>query len=537
MKENELKNSKSETPDESMGKAVGKAAVKAISMVIIITLAGKFLGLWRDRLLAVNYGTGMYANAFLTASRLPRVFFDMLFASAISSSFIPVFNEVYKKRSRDHAIRFAGNFITIIGAATLILTAVGMIFSGPLVNLIADGYDSETMALCVRLTRMLFPTIFFTGVAYAFVGILQSFDEFNIPAAISVLSNVVIICYYYFLNGRFGIYGLAVAFLAGWAMQAIVQIPSLRKKGFYFKPSFDLKNENIRKVFTLMIPVMISTWVQPISLLINTRFASHMYGGSGVSSVEYSMNLYLTIIGVLILSVTNVIFPRLSRLGVSEENDKFNSTIRATMHASMFIVIPLMFGVMALSTELIDLIYGGGQFVGRDIDITGKAMFYTSLGMIGYAGQNILNKAYFAKMDGKTPFIAGVVSIAANVVLCMLFADKFQVSGLALISAVVSTINALVLWLVLEKRGEGFMSWKFLFDVLKMTAAALVMAVAVRGSAKLISLYWSAPAEKLAVLIIPTIIGLLVYFVLALLFRFDEMKLLGRGGKNKEEAK
>lgn len=537
MQENQINNPNTTENEEgeSMGKAVGKAAVKAISMVIIITLLGKFMGLWRDRLLAINYGTGMYANAFLTASRLPRVFFDMLFASAISASFIPVFNEVFKKRGRDEAIRFGGNFITVVGAGTLLLTIVGVALSGPLVQLIADGYDRETMDLCISLTRMMFPTMFFTGIAYAFVGILQSFDEFNIPAAISVLANLVIIIYYYFLNGRFGIYGLAVAFVLGWAMQALVQIPSLKKKGFRYRPSFDIKNENIKKVLTLMVPVMISTWVQPLSLLINTRFASHMYGGSGVSAVEYSMNLYLTIIGVFILSVANVIFPRLSRLQVSDAKDEFSDTLRTTMHASLFFVIPMMAGVMSLSRELVDLIYGGGEFVTSDVDITGRALLFTSLGMIGYAGQNILNKVYFAKLDGKTPFIAGALSIIINFVLCLLFAEQFKVSGLAVISAVVSTVNALVLWLVLEKRGEGFISKKFLLDVIKMAVAAAVMAAAVRGTVSILESVWTGPMFKWIVLLVPTVVGVIVYFAITIALKLDETRLLRRGGGSKEE--
>ena len=43
-------------------------AVRAAGSMMIITLVGKVLGLVRDMLLAANYGSGMEANAFLTAS-------------------------------------------------------------------------------------------------------------------------------------------------------------------------------------------------------------------------------------------------------------------------------------------------------------------------------------------------------------------------------------------------------------------------------------------------------------------------------------
>ena len=69
-----------------------KSGARTIGIVMVLTLLGKVMGLYRDHLLAVHYGMGMEASAFYTASRIPRVFFDAVFASAISACFIPVFS-------------------------------------------------------------------------------------------------------------------------------------------------------------------------------------------------------------------------------------------------------------------------------------------------------------------------------------------------------------------------------------------------------------------------------------------------------------
>lgn len=500
--------------------------VKTISAVMIITLAGKLLGLLRDRLLAVNYGSGMYANAFLTASRIPRVFFDIVFASAISASFIPVFSEVFSRKGKKEAMIFAGNFVTVVGLLTFALSMLGIIFAEPMVHLFADGYDAETTALCAALTRIIFPTVFFTGIAYSFVGILQATDEFNIPAFISVLSNLVLIAYYILLNDRFGVYGLAIAFLAGWSLQAIVQIPALRKKGFRYKPSFSIRNNEMKKVLLMMLPVMVSTWVQPINLVINTRFASHLNGGSGVSAIEYSTNLYLIIIGVFVLSITNVIFPKLSRLEVSDDKEGFGSTLRTTMHGSLFFVIPMMAGVMSLSTELVDLIYGGGEFGEKDTAVTSTALFFISLGMAGYTVQNILSRVYFAKMNGIAPLAAGVVSIVANIVLCVLLVDDFGVAGLAVASAVSSTVNAVVLMIPLERKKEGFISAGFIADMLKVTLISCIMAAAVKFTAQALAAVFTGMVKKFVVLFVPAFIGVVLFFALAAVLRLPEAKII-----------
>ena len=168
-------------------------AVKAATSMMIITLIGKILGLVRDTLLAANYGIGMEANAFQTASRIPRVFFDVIFASAISASFIPIFNENLEKKGEKSAFGFSNKFITIILIVTVILTAAGMAFAHQLTALFSPGFNNETMALSAKLLYIMFPTVIFTGVSYSFVGILQSFDEFTIPFALSIVSNGIII--------------------------------------------------------------------------------------------------------------------------------------------------------------------------------------------------------------------------------------------------------------------------------------------------------------------------------------------------------
>ena len=118
----------------------------------------------------------------------------------------------------------------------------------------------------------------------------------------------------------------------------------------------------MRKVFALMGPVMVSTWVQPVNQAINARFGSRLYEGAGVSALEYSSNLYLVIAGTFILSITNVIFPKLSRLTAGGREGEFQDTVRQTLNISLFFVLPMSAGLTAVARPLISLIYGGGRF-------------------------------------------------------------------------------------------------------------------------------------------------------------------------------
>ena len=349
-----------------------------------------------------------------------------------------------------------------------------MAFPQPLVALFADYEDPQTTALAISLTRTMFPTVLFSGVAFSLVGVLQAQDHFTAPALMSALSNLVIIAYFLFLDQSMGIYGLALAYLLGWFLQGVIQVPPLRRLGYQYRPGLDFRSPGMKKVFALMGPVMVSTWVQPINLVINSRFGSRLYGGAGVSAMEYSTNLYLVIAGTFILSITNVIFPKLSRLTAGGQQGDFRDTLRQTVHSSLFFVLPMAAGLMAVARPLVSFLYGGGEFGQGAVEVTASALSWISLGMAGYALQNILSRAYFARQQGRGPLVAGALSIGVNLLLCMALVGPLEVRGLAIASAVSSTVYALLLIVPMEREGQGFLDRALCLDFFKMLAAAAV---------------------------------------------------------------
>ena len=495
--------------------------------MMVLTLIGKVLGLYRDRLLAIHYDTGPAANAFFTASRIPRVFFDAVFASAIAACFIPVFSEYLEKKGKREALRFAGSFLTVVALLTGALTLVGMAFPGPFVALFADYADPYTRALAISLTRVMFPTVLFSGIAFSLVGVLQAQDHFTAPALMSTVSNLVIIAYFFILDRELGIYGLAGAYLLGWFLQGVILLPPLKKLNSPLRPGLELRSEGMKKVLLLMGPVMVSTWVQPITLAINSRFGSRMYEGAGVAALEYASNLYLVIAGVFVLSVTNVIFPKLSRLTAGGREEDFLSTIRQTVRYTMFFILPMSAGLMTVARPLISLIYGGGRFDSFAVDITASALGWMSLGMAGYALQNILSRAYFAQQQGRVPLIAGGGAILVNLLLCRALTHRFQVAGLALSSAIAATVYALLLLLPLQRSGERLLDGSTLANLGKAALAAAAMGLCVRAAQE--GLTPLLPAGKMGEALCLALcagLGVVLYFVLALLLRVREARLV-----------
>lgn len=279
----------------------------AVLMAAIVIVA-KALGLLRDILVANAYGMQSAAQAYEIASRLPIMIFDFVIGGVVSAAFIPIFSELLVKRSEKDAMRFANSYVNLIFVLTATMALLGILFSDSLVRFLAPEASSEVLSLASYLSKIMFPMIVFTGLAFSFVGILQSLGEFRIPALISLVSNSIMVAYLFFLNSFFGIVGLAVAMLLGWASQALVQVPKLRSLGYRYSPVFDFASPEIKRSLKSALPILIGTWTQPICSLINTRYASGLDNGRAITALSYSNKLYIIIVGVFTFVATNLLF-------------------------------------------------------------------------------------------------------------------------------------------------------------------------------------------------------------------------------------
>ena len=315
-----------------------KKVLKTAGFMVMATLLAKVFGLLRETFLAATFGTSYIADSFIAASNVPLTLFDMVIGGVISSTFIPVFNEYLEKDShlsnpKERAMRFANLYVNTILLITVIITVLGIIFSKPIISLLAPGLSPEGGELACTLARILFPMLIFTGLAFSFVGVLQSFGEYNIPSVISLVSNAVLIVYFIAFSDKFGVYGLAVAMLIGWGLQAGIQIPWLKKFGYKYRPMLSFRDEGIKKAARLALPMLVSTWVQPLCTLINTVLASF----DSVSALNYANKLYLIVTGVFSFVVTNLVFPMMSRASAAGKKDEIK-----TMTVTSLFVLPTL---------------------------------------------------------------------------------------------------------------------------------------------------------------------------------------------------
>ena len=512
---------------------VDKRPARTVFIMMSIMIVGKVLGLLRDRMQAVHFGADTpYSIAFVQASALPRNFLDIMFAAALSASFIPVFTARLETRGKREAFDLASLFISVSMVLIGIVTVLAVVFAGPLYNFVyvimprsiaglpyCYAVDIETRQLGIELLRFMFPLMILSGLAFSFTGILQSLGEFRLPAAMSVVSNGIILLYYFFLVDRFGIRGLAVAFLIGWAMQAVIQVPWLIRHKFKFRFRIDLKDPGLREIGALTLPVLAASWMLPVNFQVNLIAAGNLYGGVlGVPSLQYAYTLYTIVSGVFILSVANIIFPKLSRQVAALDREGFRASLGETVRILFFFLLPLTLGLMALSQPLVHLVFGGGYFDYTAIGITARALFFFCIGILGYGLQVILCRACFAQKDGRTPLIAAVAAIGVNGVLSFALLG-LGIAGPALSSAIGISLGSGIMVVILTRK--GYLSWPkpLLTDIFYMAVLAVLMFIAVR-----VVLAQLSESHVLLQVLLPGIAGAAIYIGGCALLKMQELK-------------
>ena len=493
--------------------------MKSAVFMVIATVMAKALGLLRDMLVAASYGTTVEAIAYDAASRLPILLFDLVIGGVVTAAFIPIFNELLVKESREKAFEFADHYITLILVICLVIALVGVALAAPLVEFLIPEADAQAKSLAVTLTRIMFPMIIFTGLAFAYVGVLLSLGEFRIPAIISLVSNGVMVIYLFALDARFGIIGLSLSMLIGWMLQAFVQLPKLGSLGYRYRMRLSLRSPYIKQAAGGALPILLGTWTAPVCSLINTRFASGIEAGRAVTALGYANRFYTILIGVFSYVATNLLFPYISKASAAGESKEANRLMLSSVRILSLIILPMSAGLIVLAEPLVSIIYERGEFNSHDVIMTATALRAYTVGMIFAAANEVLTKAFFARKDFKKPMYASFIAMAVNFILVFPLAKALGLGGIALASGLALIAGCAFNYIALLKKEGALFTLSDVRELAKMILSALIMAVAVYFAA-------SAFDNMLLKLTVGVAVGVCVYFTLCFVLRLEELTSL-----------
>jgi len=447
---------------------------KAVIFLIVITIVSKITGLFRDVTLSFFYGASYISDAYIISMTIAIALFDVVVTGVITG-FIPIYKEIEEKKGQEEARAFSGNLLNIVLLLGLVIVIVAQIFTKQIVLVFASGFSGEVLELAIAFTRISLLSIFFVGILYLLQGFLQAKERFYVHAFIGIPYNIVII-FFIWLSSIYSIYLLVWGEIVGVFLQVLILFIFARKHGFKIRLGILFKNEYVKKMLYLSLPVIIGVSTHQINILIDRTLASNIIEG-GISALNYADKVNLIIQGVFVLTMSTVLFPAISKMAVMSDKLGLKQSFETAINAINIIVIPLSIYLMIYSEDIVMLLFGRGAFDEQAVQLTQLALFGYSFGILGFAYREIVSRFYFAFQDTKTPMYNSLIAIAINIVLNFILSYYLGILGLALATSISVIVAASLLLKGIRRKIPGIRYTHIYQNTLKILIATLGMVV------------------------------------------------------------
>ncbi|OGF23749.1 murein biosynthesis integral membrane protein MurJ [Candidatus Falkowbacteria bacterium RIFCSPLOWO2_12_FULL_45_13] len=510
--------------------------INSITMAALLvggsSLISRFLGIFRDRILAGQFGAGDTLDIYYAAFRVPDLIFNLLILGALSAGFIPIFTSLIngplqKVRSLfgdryKEAWELTSNVLNILTVGLIILCGLGVIFAPQIMKLITPGFNQEKMALTINLSRIMFLSPIFLGISSVCGGVLQSFKRFFVYSLSPIFYNIGIIIGALFLAPSWGIYGLAWGVCLGALAHLLIQLPALIQLGFKYKLSFNFRSEKVMKIWLMMVPRTMSLAISQLNLLVITIIASTLASGS-LAVFNLANNLQSFPVGIFGISFAIAAFPAMSAAAFDKKI--LVKDLSLTVRQILFFIIPATVILLALRAQIIRVILGTGQFDWQDTVLTIDTLGFFCLSLFAQALIPLLVRVFYARLTAKTPFIIGLIAALANIFLSIWLSDRLGVAGLALAFSLASVMNLILLWLWLNLEIGWLDEIKIFVSTIKFLLAALAAGLAVQGVKLIIGAnidmtrFWGVLTQGL----VAGLAGIFVYVLVCLTLKSEEL--------------
>lgn len=498
---------------------------KATLGIMIVTMLSKVLGLVREMVLGAYYSVGDYSQIYLMSMNIVLTLFTII-ASAVVTTFIPLYLENYNLGEDEQGNKFTNNIINIVIIICTLIIILGLIFTDKLVSIFAPGYEGDKFLMTVKFTRIVLSGGLFISLTRIMSSFLQAKEKFTVSSISGIPFNIIIIISI-ILSSKYNIYILPIGVLLAMISQYIFQFIFASKNGYKYKTVLNINDEYVKKMIVLLGPVLIGVVFNQINTIIDKSIATTIGNGSGVSALTYANRLNGFVMGLFITSIASVIYPILSNYSSSDNKEGFNTSIVKSVNGVLLLVIPVSIGAIVLSKPIVRILFQRGAFDETATNMTSIALIFYSFGMVAFGLKDILGKVFYSIQDTKTPVINGIISVIINIILNIILSKVMGYAGLAFATSIATTICIFLLFNSLKKRIGDFGQSKIISVTIKSILSAILMGVFVHFTYKFVlSILGSGFVGDFISLSISVLVGVIVYGISIILLKVEEVSIV-----------
>jgi putative peptidoglycan lipid II flippase len=435
-----------------------KIGIASLIMMGSVFLS-RVIGLVREMSVAFVGGVGVDVDAYQIAFTIPEILNHVLASGFLSVTFIPIFTRYLLRRNEEEAWRVFSVIFCVFGALAAAGTLVAMVFAPELVAMAAPGVrEPDVLEAAVRMTRIILPaqTAFFAG--GLFMAVQFAHGRFFLPALAPLVYNVGIILGGVLLGPWLGMEGFAWGVLAGaLAGNLGLQIGGASRVGMRLRLTWWWRHPDVREYLRLTLPLMVG-----LSMAFSTEFLFRFFGSylpsGGIAVLNFSLRVMLILVGVFGQAVGTASFPFMARLAEEGNLTELNRLLNRTLRY-LALVIPVSCLLMVLSTEVVRVLFERGRFESAATNLTAEALVYFLIGAVAFAANTVVVRGFYATRDTFTPALFGTLAVLAGLPLYLAGLALMGVPGIALAVSVSGILQAVVLYLLWNRRsgnpGQG----------------------------------------------------------------------------------
>lgn len=466
-----------------------------------LTAISRVFGFARDMLLARVLGAGLVADAFQLAFTLPNTFRRLFAEGAFSVAFVPMYSRaLHGEGGEEQANGFADDVLSVFVWVLLAFSALAMLFMPALVWVLAREYASVPgkFDLTVLLSRVTFPYLGFIGLMAMLAGVLNARSRFGPAAFAPVLLNLFLISAILIgsrLRGSSGddtIVGMALAVAV--ALSGLGQFLYLwwetRRAGVRLKISAPRLTPQVKQLGALILPATFGAGIYQISQFVDTFFATSLPQGS-LTLLKLADRLNQMPLGIVGIALGTAILPMLSRHIHTGEAGEAQRLQASAFEIGTLLTLPAAAALAVCAPAFCTAFFVGGKFSQADGTVMAQIVVALVAGLPAYVIVKILNPGFFAREDTRTPVITALVSLAFNIFLNVVVVRQWGIVGLASATAASATLNCLLLYAFLHRRGWFHFTWPLAAKILRQLAATLAMAALLWWLTPLLSEHYS----------------------------------------------
>ena len=498
-------------------------------LVMILTIVSKIFGFVRESVMAAYIGAGDLKSIYTTAVTIPTMLTSVV-TNGIVSGYIPIFNKVESEKGKKEANEFTSNIINILMIYASIVFIIVFIFAGPISKALSPDLKGESLRLAKDYTRIIIISVFVLLYASIVRGFLNTKGNFLDPALIGLILNLFIILSTIFTGIFKNPYILIFGTLFGYIIQYI-RFPFVAKNlGFRYIKKLDFSDKYVKLLLAMIIPIILSSAADQISLIIDNSMASGFFGIASVSKIFYAKTMLNFIMSVVTLSVITVTFPDIAKLGQAGDIVGMKNKVGKSIVFSMILVIPSTLGMMSLSNPIIKLAFERSAFTSSDTKIVASLLMSYAPYIIFASLIKILANGFYSVGDSKTPLIIILIQQVVNILMNVILSKAFGLDGLAYATSVSTLVSSILLLLAFKKKFGKFESNQNIISIIKISLLSIIMYMVSR----FIYSYINKSQSFILSLIVAVIIASVVYFVGIIILKVPEFDQLIQTFKKKK---